>query len=642
MALLCVPISALSLHIHRLPLWLLVLMGCVCFWRVQIYRERWGFPAGALRLVLVIVSLLAVVSYYRQWYALEPMVSLLIIAFLLKIVEVHSSRDVIVLVFVGFFVTASALLFTQGIVISLAASVVLCLLLACLLNLHTQVTPLFSRRALHLIAVLLLQAIPVMLLLLFVFPRMGTLWSVPLQTSQAYTGVSDSLSPGDFSQLSRSRQLAFRVSFDQQKIPAPSERYWRGLVLTDFDGRSWSRSKTANKRPAQQTQTQFIANDDRFFRYEIVLEATAQPWLYAMPLASVDKPGVVRTATDELWLPELVSQRLSYQVTSLPDYTVVESAESLRQALLLPQGYNPKTLAMARQWRHEAYSQAAYVERVLAFYHQSFHYTLSPPLLGRDSVDEFLFNTQRGFCEHFASSFVTLMRAGGVPARVVVGYQGGQWNAADDYLIVRQSDAHAWAEVWYSATGWVRVDPTAAVAPNRVELSLADSLSAQDQALLRGSTFDIFTWSKHLALRWDSLNYRWQRWVLQYDQQRQSVLLQRVLGQVTPWRLALLLLVPVVILFALFAWWLLGYKRRRQSRESVLFRQLCKRLARRGICQLPGETLGQLCQRAATALPEKQFELGIIANLLNALFYSDEQAYQYYAYRRLRGLIKHI
>ncbi|MBX2807079.1 MAG: DUF3488 and transglutaminase-like domain-containing protein [Cellvibrionaceae bacterium] len=643
--LLLVSVSAVSLHLGRLSPVLLLLMAWVLLWRLQIYRGQWAFPRRLWRLALVVSSLAVIVFDYRQWYALEPMVSLLLIAFLLKVLELQSTRDAMVLIFVGFFVTASALLFAQGLLMSLAASVVLCLLIACLLHVNAHLTPFYSKRTLYWLVRLVVQALPMMALLLLLFPRIGALWSVPLQHAQAYTGVSDSMSPGDFSQLSRSRQLAFRVSFDERALPANHQRYWRGLVLTHFDGRRWSRGQTSRQDDADLVHSHLGEGDQRaLFRYEIVLEATAQAWLYAMPLAQVHTLPVQHSSNNELWLPEPVSQRTAYQVTSFVDYRTTASAQVLREALVLPQAYNPKTLALAQQWRRESSSVAAYIERVLAFYHQSFHYTLAPPLLGRHTVDEFLFDSRRGFCEHFSSSFVTLMRAAGIPARVVIGYQGGEWNAADEYLIVRQSDAHAWAEVWSPPTGWIRVDPTAAVAPDRVTLGLADSLSVQDKALLRRSALDVFKWSERLALRWDSLNYRWQRWVLHYDQQQQVFLWERLVDKLSSLRLALLLLVSgaLVLIVCVGLGFVISFKAKTKSKEYQLYKQLCKRLADHGIVSPPGETPGQLCRRASGLLTAKHHELDAIAALLNTLFYGGQMAYRDHSCRRLRGLIKRL
>jgi transglutaminase-like putative cysteine protease len=540
---------------------------------------------------------------------------------------------------VGYFVTACAFLFDQGIVTSLAGLIALALLSAALIILHSAHTRYLSRRNLRLTFSLLLQAVPLMLLLLFVFPRIGALWSVPLKSSSSVTGVSDSMSPGDFSQLTRSRALAFRISFDNDIVPTPAERYWRGLVLTQFDGRRWQRDQLASQ--VAKADARFIPSDaGPSYTYNVVLEPTNTSWIYAMPLAVVENKSAQRSANNEWWLPEPVSQRIQYRVRSTPRYRVDESQDQLNQALLLPRGLNPKTLVTATQWRNSAVSAEAYIERVLNYYHQTFVYTLSPPTLGLNTVDEFLFSTQRGFCEHFASSFVVLMRAAGIPARVVTGYQGGEWNPVDRYLIVRQLDAHAWAELWLPNRGWVRVDPTAAVAPNRIEQGLLESLTDTDQALVTRSALPSFAWINRLALQWDGLNYRWQRWALSYDQDMQSRWLEKILGQVTPTRLALLLLVPGVFMLVLLGALTLYGTRTRPTRKVKVYALLVNKLKRRGVNAIEGETISELCRRAAVHLPQHKVLIVQLNQQLNSAFYQRNGDIDIFSYHQLNKSIQ--
>lgn len=659
LGLLCAQTATLTLHLERLPIWLILLALVVIIWRVQIYRSQWSFPNRWIRLLLSLFSMAAVVGYYPQWYALEPMVSLLIIAFLLKLLEVDTTRDAVVLVFVGFFVAASSFLFDQGIVITLWGIVVIWLWVACLLVLQAAHTPYFSRRTLRIVSGMLLQAVPLMLLMLFVFPRIGALWSVPLQSDSAVTGVSDSMSPGDFSQLTRSRKLAFRVTFDiggdvdgdgegniegeSKRIPDNSERYWRGLVLTDFDGRQWTRNANADAQRIKRNPNQpDVSSDEAAIEYEVVLEPTNTPWLYAMPVASLTDKPFERSPTNELWLTEPVTQRIKYQVRSVPQARTQETAEQLRQMLLLPRGFNPRTIQTAQQWRREASSDLDYINRVLNFYNQRFTYTLSPPKLGRNTVDEFLFSTQSGFCEHYSSSFVVLMRAAGIPARVVTGYQGGEWNAEDRYLTVRQYDAHAWAEVWLPGEGWVRVDPTAAVAPNRIEQGLLDSLTQEDQDLVDARPLPSFAWLNRMVAQWDSLNYRWQRWVLSYDKQQQSQWLQKLLGEVTPARLAVLLVAPGMLLLLIFGFITLWQRPQPLPKTVKLYQQLVKKLNRGGVEPLAGETISDYCRRAAERLPESQSQLNTIGASLNHYLYAGASELDTQSYQKIRGLIQKL
>ena len=647
-SLLCAQAGAIFLNFSVLPYWLFVASIIIFIWRLQILRGRWPFPNAIVRAIIVVASVAAIIGTYEQWYNLEPMVALLALSFVLILLEVNHQRDAIKVVFVGYFMTSCAFLFEQGIIVSLAGVLVLGCLTICLLLLNGAHIRFFSRRSLRTIAVLLLQALPLMLIMLFVFPRVGALWSVPLKNDSAVTGVGDSMSPGDFSHLTRSRKLAFRVSFDNNKLPEPYQRYWRGLVFTEFDGRRWERAKNDNQYIINDGyDTSYtpldLADDASTFNYEVVLEPTNKAWLYALPLATIDDKALERTATNELWLDNPATQRIKYQVSSVLNYQTNEHRGRLQQALSLPLGFNPKTIAIAKKWRGEVATDEAYIAKVLSFYNQTFTYTLSPPKLGLHTADEFLFSTQRGFCEHYASSFVVLMRAAGIPTRVVTGYQGGQWNAEANYLLVRQYDAHAWAEVWLEGQGWTRVDPTAAVAPSRIEQAgLLGSLSLSDQELLDSSVLPSFAWTNALSLKWDSVNYSWQRWVLGYDQQQQSRFLKDLLGEVTPTKIALLLIVPAMLMLSIFSFYTLKNTAIPISREVKLYKYLCKRLTNKGITIDAGDTLSAIFKKAYQTLPSTKPQLASVEADLNAIFYSEKITLTTEKYRDIKRNIKNF
>jgi transglutaminase-like putative cysteine protease len=638
--------GAIFLNFSMLPYWLFIVSTLVFIWRIQILRGKWSFPNSIVRTVIVVASIVAIVNTYDQWYSLEPMVTLLALSFVLILLEVNNQREAIKVVFIGYFVTSCAFLFEQGIVISLAGVLVLGCLTACLLVLNGTHIQFLSRRSLRSVTVLLLQALPLMLLMLFVFPRIGPLWSVPLKGDSAVTGVGNSMSPGDFSNLTRSRKLVFRVSFSDNKLPKPSERYWRGLVFSDFNGRRWDRAKNDNFYLINDGyDTSYIPLDSTdaaaVFNYEVILEPTNTSWLYALPLATINDKKLERTASNELWLNTPATQRIKYQVSSTFNYQVNEHRGRLQQSRSLPLGFNPKTIATAKKWRSEVATDEAYIDKVLQFYNQTFTYTLSPPKLGLHTVDEFLFSTQSGFCEHYASSFVVLMRAVGIPTRVVTGFQGGQWNAEASYLLVRQYDAHAWTEVWLEGKGWTRFDPTAAVAPSRIEQGgLLDTLSLSDRELLDTSALPSFAWTNSLSLKWDSLNYRWQRWVLSYDQKQQSRFLKDLLGEVTSARMALLLIAPAIIMLLVFSFYTLKNATRPVSREAKLYKFLCKRFKHQGITINAGDTFNAIFIKAHRALPSSKAQLVSIESDLNAIFYSEEITLTTAKYRDMKRKIK--
>jgi hypothetical protein len=294
---------------------------------------------------------------------------------------------------------------------------------------------------------------------------------------------------------------------------------------------------------------------------------------------------------------------------------------------------------MARQWRLEAASIEAYIDRVLNFYRQGFIYTLSPPKLGLNTVDDFLFSSQRGFCEHFASSFVVLMRSVGIPARVVTGYQGGEWNAADQYLIVRQYDAHAWTEVWLPQRGWTRIDPTAAVAPNRIEAGLLDTLTEDDQGLMEFRALPSFVWINRLALKWDGLNYDWQRWVLSYDQEKQSEWLKKILGEVTPFRMAVLLVAPGVIMLSFFGLLALRQRSKPVLRKVKLYHYLLRKLKHNGLDVDSSSTFGQLFSKSYACVPSKKQQLSELEPIFESIFYRSNKDIELQEFLRVKKII---
>ncbi|MET0291327.1 MAG: zinc-dependent peptidase [Steroidobacteraceae bacterium] len=368
----------------------------------------------------------------------------------------------------------------------------------------------------------LLWSVPMAIVAFLLFPRVqGGLWGLP-GADQAQTGLGDEMSPGSISELSVSDDPAFRVHFTGT-VPAPRDRYWRGPVLHEFDGYTWRRGFVGVPRENTQRLGDPVA-------YRVTLQPTGRNWWYA--LDTIDAPPsrrVVLTHDHQLVATLPVTQVTSYEATS---HVATRSTDALpvstrRIETRLPASRNPRTLALARELRAAHADVPSLVEAVLdRFRREGFEYTLTPPLLDYDSVDDFLFNTRLGFCGHYASAFVTLMRAAGVPSRVVTGYQGGEWNALGGYLLVRQSDAHAWAEVWIDGTGWQRVDPTAAAAPERLTRGfreLQPSSGDLTARLLRGNR-----WLGELFRSWDAANTWWQTRVLEFDRGAQLGLLARL------------------------------------------------------------------------------------------------------------------
>src|SRR5690606_11173818 len=415
-----------------------------------------------------------------------------------------------------------------------------------------------GQRSFRLAAAILLQAVPLMLLLFMVTPRLGPLWAVPLNSSTAKTGLSDSMSPGDISELMQSDAPAFRVTFTGAN-PQPHQLYWRGLVFSHFDGRRWAQNHMQSilsniawdkeRRERQLNRVQFLGQR---YQYEIIMEPSYQPWLLALNAPREWDDGIGIGPDNWLQHRRPVSQRLQYRVESYLDYRLQSEGLTDMQWRFergLPPDSNPVTRATAQAWMAEEGSAERVIRRLLNYFNQDFTYTLKPPTLGQHSVDDFLWQSRQGFCQHFASSFAVFMRAAVVPARVVVGYQGGSYNPRDNYWLVRQRDAHAWAEVWLEGRGWVRVDPTAAVAPERIYDTLAERAPGAEGVLggLRGLTpvLDLGDWVRR----------GWNDFVLGFDAARQRRLLQPLgLGELPPARLAALFALAAALALLWMLW----------------------------------------------------------------------------------------
>lgn len=609
----------------ELPFWLMGVWVLVLIWRLQEFRGRWPMPGRMAKAALVSLCVAGLFASFGRLLGLEPMVALLICALLLKQLEMQRRKDALLLVYLTFFLIGVQFLFAQTLLAALYGAVCLWCTLSALLSMHQPTGHSQPRRSLRLAGRLCLHTIPLMILLFLVMPRVGSLWSVPNATQSAKTGVSDSMSPGDFSRLSKAGGVAFRVSFDGER-PAQDQLYWRGLVLSDFDGRSWTQAVRGDHRrgafvdwqgdtpsswrqasrpvPASEVAGQAPVT------YNIIMEASHQRWLYSlmMPVAFEQDSLYGITRNFSLVRREPVHQRLQYQVSSQLRYGLeTDSLPDDRRAreLQLPQGFNPQTVARAQEWRAQVDSDQAYIDRVLAFFREDFFYTLEPPLLGRDSTDEFLWQTRRGFCEHFASSFVVMMRAAGVPSRVVAGYQGGEYNPVNDYLVVHQYDAHAWAEVWLEGRGWVRVDPTAAVAPERVQRSLGDMQSSLVEGAMSLGRYRQFPLIAQLRMEWDAVNYRWYKAVISFDRDAQSDLLNRWLNGASPLKLVLVMLAGgglVLALMSLHLWWPGRAKPRAPAlRYGAHFERLMRR---QGWCRHPGEPMGAFAVRVQASLAQ--------------------------------------
>ncbi|MGH8416528.1 MAG: transglutaminase TgpA family protein [Pseudomonas sp.] len=586
-----------SLHI---PVSLIVLWLACTFWRIQIFRMRVRMPGNWVKSGLLVGTAGGIYLARGSLVGLDAGAALLIAAFILKMLEMQTRRDALVLIFLGFFCVAVGYLFEDALLWGLFTLLPVATLLAGLIGLQQSALSSKPAGTLMLAAKLLLQAVPLMLLLFLFFPRLDPLWSLPQPSNKALTGLSDSMAPGDIAELSKSAALVFRASFEGP-IPPRNQQYWRGLTLEQFDGRRWSQSSRAQVPDAPDWR-----KDGEKLSYSIVMEPSGKPWLMTLDVGETDLAGV-RQMSDFRWQRRRpVAQSVLYNVNSWPDAVreTVLSDGARMQDLQLPAKGNPE----AREWAsdmHRRYPKPeALVAGVLSYFtEQPFHYTLKPPALGANSIDDFLFGSRAGFCAHYAGAMTFVLRAAGIPARIVAGYQGGELNPDGNYISVRQFDAHAWVEYWQPGVGWRSVDPTAAVAPARIEQGLEQALSADEDFLadspMSALRYRHLAWVNSIRLSWDNLNYGWQRWVLGYQGQQQL----QVLGRWFSGFQAPVFAGGALVILGLVTLWLFKPWRRESDSQLRLFKAFERLLARHGLRRQQGEGAQAFASRAAQRFP---------------------------------------
>ena len=579
---------ALAPHAAHLPAWVTGTCALALLWRCWITFRGDRMPPRWLLLPIAMAAMAGVYWEYRRLFGKDPGVAMLVLLIAFKLLEMHAKRDLFAVVFVSFFIILANFFYSQTIATALMmVAAVIAILSAQLSFQYTGVVPPLKQR-LGLGAFIFALAAPLTLVLFVLFPRIqGPLWGMPSDSGSARSGLSDTMSPGNISKLALSDAVAFRVKFIDP-APAKSKLYWRGIVLGDFDGRTWTRLSTR----WDSSQTIVINQRGAPIRHQVTLEPNGRRWLFALelPQAAPTLAGNPAGFTPDMQLlsSRRIDQRVRYDVSSIVDFDLqpAETDADLQDWLTLPSGFNPQTLAFAENLRSRSNDNAELVNAVLKFFRsERFSYTLEPPELGRDAVDEFLFTTRAGFCEHYSGAFVVIMRAVGIPARVVTGYQGGEINPVDGFMTVRQSDAHAWAEVWLERRGWVRVDPTAAVAPDRIEMDLRRVLPQRALGGLINLDLGPGSWLATLRVNFDAVTNAWNQWVLDYTPDRQRNLMRRLGFDDVDWRLLTALTLAFGAAAAALVLLPLLAHRKKPDPINAVYAELCREMARQGLAR---------------------------------------------------------
>ena len=606
----------LATHALNVPIWVIAVSVLLGVWRYISITKPILMPNRWLLVLLSLILGLLILLNFKGLFGRDASLSLLVIMTALKLLETRSLRDYMLCIMLGFFLVGNLFLFNQSM-----ATFGLCIAPLLLLTATLAKTSLTNQQdaafLIKLAGKLLLQSIPIMLVLFVLFPRIpGPLWGVPQDAYSGMTGLSDNLQFGNISQLTKNSSIAFRVQF-QGAIPPKNQLYWRGPVLWHQEEHSWLMASDNIGLPTENLSVAGAAT-----HYTMTLEPHNRLWLLLLDMPSTVPANTKRTHDYAIVANEPVRSRMRYDGVSYAHYKLEAQPLNEREmimALQINEGENPRTRALAQTWLNLSPTQKVNTALKL-FSEQNFVYTLRPPLLGKDPVDQFLFNTKRGFCEHYATSFVYLMRAAGLPARIVTGYQGGELNPNGHYLIVRQSDAHAWAEVWLENQGWVRVDPTAAVSPARIEQGIGDSVLERDELpMMARHDFPLL---KKALLNWDNINNGWNQWVLGYDDKKQLEFLSKLSGKdLSLTDLVVGMIVTLLAAMAATAFFVLKKTTIKLKPAEKIYANYLKKLKEMGLQPTVGEGVLDFGQRVMLALPQHQPTIMDIAAHYNALEY---------------------
>ena len=622
----------LALALAILPLadrvtgWVLAAFAVICVVRLALNRPGARLPSTPFKIILFAAGIGGVALTYGSVIGIQPGFSILTVLICLKLIEAHGSRDFHVLALLGFFLVLCDLFFSQDLVRWLYVAAILVLLLATIVRFHRGAGTRSSPRAIGLAFTLLAQALPLAALLFVFFPRVYGGFRFQFSQSLLYTGgMSDELSPGSVSSMAMNDEIAFRVDFPDGNMPPISAMYWRGGVLWRCDGLKWrlEPSLSHDRRPGQLTGPGV--------RQRISLQPHGARWLFALDRPVSEVRGATYLPGSVLHSMQVITSRFRYEIVSKPDNHELTLRNDQRAAALqLPVHIAPRVRALVDSWKAESADPRQIIESARRFFrHGNFVYTLQPGAYSEaHGLEEFLFDRQQGFCEHYAATFATLMRIAGIPSRIVIGYHGGEFNSLGQYVIVRQSESHAWCEVWLKDTGWVRVDPTNLIAPDSLSSSLASYLETHAAQTNPGSAQLSLTatgWRAILhdmQLVWDSINYQWDLRVLNFDEEAQhNFLFALGLNTISRAEIFVWIFVAVAVFVAALSFWL---RRPRGKTDRIVrgYDRFCAALANAGLPREPWEGPQHFGARAARRFPEQAALIERISTLYTELRYS--------------------
>ncbi|MCK5121681.1 MAG: DUF3488 domain-containing transglutaminase family protein [Methylococcales bacterium] len=590
-------------HINHVPMPLFAFFSLLLIWRfLGIWKPSY-LPNKLLVFLLTVCALALLYTQHQGVLGRDAGTSLFVTALGLKLLEIKKERDLYLISYLAFIVATSQFLFQQSLLMAGYILFVCSVLLATLVSINSYKPETIP--ALKTAGIIILQALPLAIILFILFPRVeAPRWMMFDDQHTAKIGLSDSLEPGSISQLGMSDELVFRVKFSGD-MPPSNQRYWRGPVFSYTDGKRWTETKTLFfhkylDKPSYSGSA---------YQYTLMMEPQDKDWVFALDMPTTYPQSLKKNALYQLINRDNTGERAEYKISSSPHYNTGYITKTERKDnLQLPAEPSEKIRQLVSQLH--GFDQAAeiFIQAVLDhFTNENFHYTLMPPLMEDKPIETFLFESRYGFCSHYATAFVYLMRVAGIPARVVGGYQGGELNKVGGFLEIKQANAHAWVEVWLSGKGWTRFDPTAAIAPERIEqdvnidLQIATGLVNFTPVHVNASK--ALSWMKQATQAWGSIEYSWQRWVINYTSDTQFKFLAS-LGIHSIKSMVYWLVGSIGLITCFLAWLILKNKASKLDKELILYQQFCKKLAKAGIYKQRGETALGFSLRAQKQRPD--------------------------------------
>ncbi|MDD5114498.1 MAG: DUF3488 and transglutaminase-like domain-containing protein [Methylobacter sp.] len=608
-------------HIENLPSSVTGYFYLLLSWRlVGVWKPQW-LPTKLMLLLLTVIGIAILYSLHEGIFGRDAGTRLFVTALGLKLLEIKSERDLYLIIFLAFIVATSLFLYQQSIFMAAYILVVCCVLLGTLVCINSSHSK--TWHSLKTAGVIIAQALPMTIVIFILFPRVeAPKWMYFNDKHQAKTGLGDNMEPGTISDLAMSDELVFRVQFTGT-IPPPAQRYWRGPVLTQTDGKRWTQNRIDLSQPIDQPK--LTGNP---YQYILLMEPQDKNWVFALALPADVSSPLRRNSHYQLVTSANPDKRTEYRITSYPTYnTGTITKDEYQEATQLPGPASANVTQLVQRLHGFDSPPDKFISQLLNhFKTEDFYYTLTPPLMQENPIEQFLFESHRGFCEHYATAFVYLMRVAHIPARIVTGYQGGELNQVGNFLDIKQAYAHAWAEVWLENRGWVRIDPTAAIAPERIEqnINIDQQVANGIISFTPNSASAAVDWLKNARQLWGNVDYQWQRWVINYDNKNQSKFLSSLgisdLKTMIYWMAGIIGLITAVL-----SWVLLRNPGQPTDPAVLAYQRFCKKLVVKGLIKRPGEGAKDFSKRAKKSLPEQAASIDLITQLFIKLHYGKQQ-----------------